>query len=262
MTAPLFIADSATVPPTVGVGQRITLPGALQRHVAKSLRMGKGDELMVSDGSGTRVTGTLIDAENGIVRVNEALREKAPAVRLCLVQALAKGGRDEMAIEESCEIGVDDVIPWQSDRSIVQWSGAKQAKAAKKWESTLTAASEQSRRSWVPRLRQKVSSKQLERLIDKASSNGDYTVVLHQDATTTWSEVEKRCAQMVQNTQNGGESSTIYVVVGPEGGISDKEIEKFTDAGAQAAVIGRNIMRASTAGPVAIALLSRALGRF
>jgi 16S rRNA (uracil1498-N3)-methyltransferase len=262
MTSPLFIADAVSVPPTIGVGQKMSLPAALQRHVAKSLRMENGDELMVSDGVGTRVTGTLIDAENGVVKVAEVTKEKAPSVRLCLVQALAKGGRDELAIEESTEIGVDGVLPWQADRSIVQWNGAKQAKAAKKWQSVLTAASEQSRRSRVPQLQAKASSKQLERIISQVSSQGDLVLVLHQDATQTWSQIEERCARMAERAEANGETSTIYVVVGPEGGISDKEIEQFTRVGAQAVVIGSTIMRASTAGPVALSLLSRALGRW
>jgi 16S rRNA (uracil1498-N3)-methyltransferase len=264
MTSPLFVADTTIVPVGITEGQRIALPDSLVRHIVKSLRMQQGDELMVTDGAGTRVTGTLLDAENGIVESTLVEHEEEPRVKLCLVQALAKGGRDEMAIEESTEIGVDMVVPWQADRSIVQWNGAKQAKAARKWESVLTAASEQSRRSRVPQLCKKVSTRQLGVLIEEATARGDLVVVLHQDATQTWGQIEETCDALAHQMKEnpGRHPAIVYFIVGPEGGISDQEVTQFTQAGAQAVVIGHNILRASTAGPVAVALLSRALGRF
>jgi 16S rRNA (uracil1498-N3)-methyltransferase len=219
------------------------------------MRLGEGDELTLSDGLGMRVTATLEDPENGVVRVTATEVEEKPRVRISLVQALAKGGRDEMAIEESTEIGVDGVIPWQADRSIVQWSGAKAAKAQRKWTQILTAATEQSRRAWIPQLSDVMSTKQLVRFCEKETAEGNLFVVLHQDATKTWEGIEQAAEQLT-------DGKTVYFVVGPEGGISDREIEQLTQAGAEVVVIGRTILRASTAGPVAVALLSRTLGRF
>lgn len=257
MTSPLFIAESEAFEGIDTTGKLITLSEKLQRHIVKSLRMGVGDSLDLSDGKGLRCSGELVDADKGLVRVTGILREKDPSVRLCLVQALAKGGRDEMAIEESTEIGVDAVIPWQADRSIVRWSGQKETKAAKKWDAVLTAATEQSRRAWKPELGAKVTSPQLVRLCERITGEGDVMVVLHQDATDTWDDIERRVA-----SAESPRPRTIFVVVGPEGGISDREVGDLVAAGARSVVIGRSIMRASTAGPVAIALLSRALGRF
>ncbi|MCI1936156.1 MAG: 16S rRNA (uracil(1498)-N(3))-methyltransferase [Bifidobacteriaceae bacterium] len=290
MTSPLFIAESEAFEGIDTIGKLITLSEKLQRHIVKSLRMGVGDSLDLSDGKGLRCSGELVDADEGLVRITSILREEAPDVRLCLVQGLAKGGRDEMAIEESTEIGVDAVIPWQADRSIVRWSGQKETKAAKKWDAVLTAATEQSRRAWKPELGAKVTSSQLVRLCERVTGEGDVMVVLHQDATDTWGGIERRVVSAAASSvlsqaapsqtvpsasfSEHSESSvnlvseesprprTIFVVVGPEGGISDREVGDLVAAGARSVVIGRSIMRASTAGPVAIALLSRALGRF
>ena len=87
-------------------------------------------------------------------------------------------------------------------------------------------------------------------------------IVLHQDATKTWEQLETGIAKLSDMCLKDGRPRTIYVLVGPEGGISDAEVEAFTKAGAGVCVLGSNILRASTAGPVALSLLARALGRF
>lgn len=92
--------------------------------------------------------------------------------------------------------------------------------------------------------------------------HGDLVIILHQDATKTWIQIEQAIAGLSDKCLEDGRRRTIYVVVGPEGGISDAEVASFTEAGAEVCVLGNNILRASTAGPVALSLLARALGRF
>ncbi|MCI1901136.1 MAG: 16S rRNA (uracil(1498)-N(3))-methyltransferase [Bifidobacteriaceae bacterium] len=262
MTSALFLVNTASLPSNLVTGSHLTLSPEIFRHAVKSMRLNDGDELMLSDGQGLRVTSVLSDAENGVVTISSIEREPAPKVRLRLIQALAKGGRDEMAIEESTEIGVDEVVPWQADRSIVQWNGSKAAKAARKWDALLTAASEQSRRAWKPVLADVVSTKQLVRLCEQETARGNLMVVLHQDATQTWEGIEQRCVHLAVEARGAAVPPVISFVVGPEGGVSDREIGLLTAAGAESVVIGCNILRASTAGPVAVTLLSRVLGRF
>lgn len=186
-------------------------------------------------------------------------KEPKPTTKLALIQALAKTGHDEQAIDTATQIGVDEVIPWQADRSIAKW---KAGRTDKKWRQVLDAATEQSRRSWTPELGECVTSKQLIAICKRACVHGDMVIVLHQDATKTWSQLEEAIAVLSDKCLQDGRQRTVYVVVGPEGGISDAEIESFTNAGAEACVLGSNILRASTAGPVALSLLARALGRF
>ena len=176
-----------------------------------------------------------------------------------MVQALAKTGHDEQAIDTATQIGVDEVIPWQADRSIAKW---KMGRTDKKWRQVLESATEQSRRSWTPELGECVASKQLVAICKRACVRGDMVIVLHQDATKTWNQLEESIAALSDKCLQDGRQRTVYVVVGPEGGIGDAEIESFTDAGAEVCVLGSNILRASTAGPVALSLLARALGRF
>ena len=120
----------------------------------------------------------------------------------------------------------------------------------------LESATEQSRRSWTPQLDDCVTSKQVVAICKRACVHGDMVIVLHQDATKTWEQLETGIAKLSDTCLKDGRPRTIYVLVGPEGGISDAEVEAFTKAGAEVCVLGSNILRASTAGPVVIARAS------
>ncbi|MBT1171903.1 16S rRNA (uracil(1498)-N(3))-methyltransferase [Bifidobacterium sp. MA2] len=240
-------------------GWRITLPQSVRRHAVQAMRLKDGDELQLSDGRGLRIIARLTDADAGLAEVRDFVREPGPTTRLALVQALAKTGHDEQAVDTATQIGVDEVVPWQADRSIAKW---KAGRTDRKWDAVIAAATEQSRRAWRPQLGECVSSKQIVSMCLRANVHGDLVVVLHQDATDTWDSVESLVSDMSERCLADGRPRTVYVVVGPEGGISEDEVARFVDAGAHSVVLGRNILRASTAGPVALSLLSRALGRY
>lgn len=264
MTKALFLLDSDRddVPvhsDELNAGWKLTLPAQVRRHAVQSMRLKTGDELQLSDGRGLRVTAVLDDPDNGVAEVHEFVREPAPVTRLALVQALAKNGHDEQAVDVATQIGVDEVIPWQADRSIAKW---KNGRTDRKWRTTLDAAAEQSRRAWRPELGECVSSKQIVAMCLRANVHGDLVIVLHQDATDTWTSVEGLVSALADRCLEDAKARTVYVVVGPEGGISEEEVAAFTEAGAHSVVLGSNILRASAAGPVALSLLSRALGRY
>lgn len=264
MTQPLFIVDSSTDDSPLNrdalrSGWTMALPDAVKRHAIQSMRLHEGDALQISDGAGLRIDATVADERAGTVLVESFTQEDAPTVRLALVQALAKNGHDEQGIDTATQIGVDDVFPWQSDRAIARY---KAGRTDRKWTQTLRAATEQSRRAFMPALHDCMTSKQLLAQCRRAAVNGDVVIVLHQDATAGWSDVEQRVEALMERSLADGKTRTVYVVVGPEGGISDQEIEALTSAGADACILGANILRASTAGPVALSLLSRTLGRF
>ena len=127
-----------------------------------------------------RLTGTVVAASPSELTVEcSALAvEEKPDIRLVLVQALAKGDRDELAVETATELGIDAVFPWQSERSIVRWKGERAAKAHAKWQSVATAAAKQARRAWIPEVRAAVETPGL------AAQPGaaDLAVILHEDA--------------------------------------------------------------------------------
>lgn len=264
MTNPLFLFDPAAEGVPVNAdelhtGWTITLPEGVRRHALKSMRIGVGEELQLSDGQGLRLGAVVDDAQAGAVHVTSVGREPRPVTRLSLVQALAKQGRDEEAVDAATQIGADEVIPWQADRSIVKW---KAGRTDRKWSAVIDAATEQSRRAWRPELADCVNSKGVVAICRRACVHGDVVVVLHQDANETWDGVERAVRDLTDRCLSDGRPRNVYVVVGPEGGIGDDEVAAFKAAGALTCVLGRNILRAATAGPVALSLLSRTLGRF
>ena len=240
-------------------GWKLTLPSGVRRHAVQAMRLTAGDELQLTDGRGLRLRAVLDDPDQGLAEVVSFHREPRPVTRIALVQALAKNGHDEQAVDVCTQIGVDEVVPWQADRSIAKW---KAGRTDRKWGAVLDAAVEQSRRAWRPELGDCVSSKQLVSLCLRANVHGDLVVVLHQDATDTWDRVESLVGDMADRCLRDARERTVYVVVGPEGGISEEEVAAFVKAGAHSVVLGTNILRASAAGPVAASLLSRALGRY
>ena len=264
MTDALFLFDPQVDDVPVNsdelhTGWKLTLPAHIKRHAVQAMRLKAGDSLQLSDGRGLRIRAVMADPEAGLAEVIEVGREPAPQTRLALIQALAKTGHDEQAIDMATQIGVDEVVPWQADRSIAKW---KAGRTDKKWGAVLDAATEQSRRAFRPELGECVSSKQIVAICRRACVHGDLVVVLHQDATDTWAGVEEKVGRLIDRTLEDGRPRTVSVIVGPEGGISEQEVADFTDAGAISCVLGRNILRAATAGPVALSLLSRTLGRY
>jgi len=246
MTRPVFVAD----PQTMGyatVGSTVELTGPEGRHAAAVRRIGAGESVDLVDGQGKRVTAYVLGSDRAglTLRVDEVTEEPAPSPRLVLVQALAKGDRDDQAIEAATELGVDVVVPWQAQRSIVQWRGERGRKAHGKWVDAVTAAGKQSRRARFPEVEPLVD---LNGLVQRAAG-GAATFVLHEEATDPLAGADLPA------------DGDVLLVVGPEGGITPDELAALTDAGAQVVRLGHTVLRSSSAGPAAIAVLS-ASGRW
>jgi 16S rRNA (uracil1498-N3)-methyltransferase len=200
------------------------------------------------------------------------VHEPEPDIVLILVQALAKGDRDEMAVEAAVETGVDGIVPWQAERSVVIWRGERAAKSLVRWRATVRAAVKQSRRARVPPVSSAVTTAQLAALIQAAVSNNGVALVLHEDANVSLADVPLPSAAAVAAKEAARPADEVpvwadgpvqvVVIVGPEGGISDAELAALTQAGAVTVRLGPHVLRTSTAGPVAIALLSQRLGRW
>ena len=251
MTAPVFLADPGTLGSLVG-GARYVLHGSEARHAGVVQRRRAGERVDVVDGAGVRLECVIAAVEPGRLELDvvERREEPGPEVRLVLVQALAKGDRDELAIEAATEVGVDDVVPWQAKRSIVVWRGDRAARSRARWLATVRTATKQARRAFVPAVDDAVGLDGLVRRIGLAVEAGGAALVLHEEATTPLDAVV---------LPHGGE---LLVVVGPEGGIDETERDALTAAGAIEVRLGPHVLRTSTAGPVALALLCSRLGRW
>jgi 16S rRNA (uracil1498-N3)-methyltransferase len=219
-------------------------------HAATVLRLRAGEPLILAEGRGGVASAEVTGVGKGVVEVRVTGREHIPAVdpRLVVAQGIAKGDRGELAVQAMTEIGVDEILPWAASRSVAQWRGERGAKSQQKWATTAREAAKQARRAWLPVVGgdPDCSTKQIAARL--ASSSVGF--VLHEEATVRLSSAD---------LPSDGE---IMVVVGPEGGIADAERAAFEEAGAVAVRLGREVLRTSTAGVAALAVLSARLGRW
>ena len=241
MTRPVFVIDPERLA-DVGAGESVVLDGPEGRHAATVRRIGAGEQVDLVDGAGRRATASVVRADKLTLtlRLDGVTDEPEPALRLVLVQALAKADRDDQAIEAATELGVDAVIPWQAARSIVQWRGDRGDRARRKWVETVRAAGKQSRRAWFPVVEDLV---ELRGLLSRVTGSAA-TFVLHEDADAPLAGVALP------------ESGEVLLVVGPEGGITPEELRDLEQAGARVVRLGHTVLRSSSAGPAALAVLS------
>ncbi|MGY1544381.1 16S rRNA (uracil(1498)-N(3))-methyltransferase [Streptomyces sp. MN6] len=245
MTAPVFVVDHFD---THGTG-RYVLDGPEGRHAVAVKRLRAGEEVVLTDGAGRWAAGE-VDGTEGkdrlIVRLGEVVEEPAQTPRLTVVQALPKGDRGELAVETMTEVGVDAIVPWSASRCITQWKGERGAKSLAKWRATAREAGKQSRRVRFPDVADAATTKGVASLLAEA----EFAAVLHESATEPLASAELPT------------SGEIVLVVGPEGGISPDELELFAQAGAQPYRLGRSVLRTSTAGTAATAVLLSRTGRW
>jgi 16S rRNA (uracil1498-N3)-methyltransferase len=217
--------------------ERVTLDGPEGHHAADVRRLRVGETLWLTDGQGGRGKATVAAVRRGEldVVVTDWVTQPESQPRLVVVQALAKGGRDEDAVESMTEIGVDEVIGWSASRSVAKWTERTSAR----WQSTADAAARQSRRSWWPTITGPMSTADVVDRVGRAP----LALVLHESATEPLPELEMPA------------SGEVVVVVGPEGGISDEELAAFRAVGAYAVRLGDTVLRSSTAGVAALSAI-------
>ncbi|MGN8050137.1 16S rRNA (uracil(1498)-N(3))-methyltransferase [Curtobacterium sp. 22159] len=234
----------------VAVGDTVPLDGAEGRHAVSVARVRVGETLRLGDGRGTVVTGavTSLGRDTLTLSVSSVTVDEPPSPSLTLVQALAKGGRDEMAVQAATEIGVDRVVPWSAARSVSRWEGAKVDKGRARWASIAHEASKQAIRSRVPVVDEPVTTAQL-----AAAGAGGPRAVLVLDPVG-----DVRLSEWAP----AADVDEIVLVVGPEGGIDPSEFDRLVAAGAVRVRLGDTVLRTSTAGPAALAVLQTRLGRW
>jgi 16S rRNA (uracil1498-N3)-methyltransferase len=235
-TAPLFLLDPL---PTAGAAR---LEGPEGRHAATVKRLRPGEAVLLSDGRGGLARAVVDAAGRDTVDLTITGRADAapPSPRVLLAQALVKGDRGELAVELATEAGVDGILPWRAARCVARWEdGPRGEKALVRWRSTVREAAKQARRPWQPVVEEPVTTAALAGRVAAV----DLAVVLHEAAA-------ERLADLPLPAR--GE---LLLVVGPEGGITDGELDALVAAGARPVRLGPEVLRASTAAAVALGAL-------
>lgn len=237
MAATVFYLD-----PLPAIGSIAVLDGPEGRHAATVRRIRVGEELTLSDGRGGLAETEVVGAERDRLELIVHARTMAtpPSPKVTLVQALPKSDRSELAIELATEAGIDTIVPWQAVRCVARWEGPKAAKGVAKWEAAARAAARQSRRPFIPPVAQLHDTAAVVELIRDAVGRGALAIALHESATVPF------------GTLLLGAAEEVVLVVGPEGGLDDRELEQFSAAGAVTALLGPTVLRTSTAAAVAL----------
>ena len=243
MTAPVFLVPAEALHSDV-----VVVDGDEGHHAARVLRVRAGEAVVVTDGRGASVEGVVHDVDGGTVRVSVLRREQLPLPqpRIVVAQAVPKGDRAELAVQLMTEVGVDVVVPWMARRCEVRWDGDRAAKARARWQRTADAATKQARRRWALQVDPPATTADLVERVGSAAG----ALVLDAEASQPLSGLE---------VPSMGD---VLLVVGPEGGLDPDEVGALEDAGAVSCRLGPTVLRTSSAGAVAAALLLAATARW
>lgn len=240
MVATLFYAE--TIP---AVGEIALVEGDEGFHAATVRRLRSGEALVLSDGAGAVADCLVTSADKRSLSARVLARRTAarPSPPVTVVQAIPKSERSELAVELATEAGADGFVAWQADRCVARWDGDRADKGLRRWRAVARSAARQSRRAWIPGVEGPLPTAGLGGYIAGRVTGGAVAVVLHESADRP----------LAEQPLIGAES--ILVVVGPEGGISDSELDALTAVGAVPVRLGPTVLRTSTAAAVALGAL-------
>jgi 16S rRNA (uracil1498-N3)-methyltransferase len=235
----LFFVDQLSA----GATQELSSDEA--HHAVSVMRLTIGEKIKIADGSGNWVSGTITEVGKKNLKIEIADRGRIDSVKpeLIVVQAVTKSDRTKELLELLTVAGADQIIPWQAERCISKW----QDDSAAKWQVSIKEAAKQARRVKLPALSDAVSTNQLVKLFNTK----DKAIILHESATNKISEI---------NLSN--EMERIFIVIGPEGGITDAEITQLASVGAVTARMGDLVLRSAHAGFAALAAIQSRIGRW
>ena len=227
--------------------ETMTIEGVDARHISKVLRMQPGAQLQIvsDDGVSALAEISAIDSECVTVHCLEKLAEShEPAVRLILAQGLAKGEKMEFIIQKAVEMGAYSVVPVAMEHSVVRLDGAKAAKKVERWQKIAESAAKQSKRDLIPQVQPVQSMAEM-----LTSCDCETKIIAY--------ECEDRLSlkAALQAAGAAGGIHELLLIIGPEGGISEGELELARQAGAVPVSLGRRILRAETAGLVAMSAI-------
>jgi 16S rRNA (uracil1498-N3)-methyltransferase len=239
VTDPVFLVpDLADQLERVGEAGQFTLPAAEAKHAAVK-RIRTGEPVVLTDGNGLGVSAAFGTADT--VAGVGVLPARSPRPRVTVVQAIPKSERSELAVDLAVQAGADRIIPWQSDRCIAKWDGkpGKAEKARAKWEAVAVSAMKQSRRLDGAQVGDLLTD--IDDLADVLADRpwpepveSILTLVLHEEAATPLAQLDLDVDEIV-------------LVIGPEGGVSPREVEI-----GQPVVLGPEVYRTASAAAVAL----------
>lgn len=223
---------------------RITLDESAARHVARVLRLGTGAPLRLFDGHGGEYAASIVEAgkREVIVAVGEhtSVEVESP-LELTLAQGISRGERMDFTIQKAVELGVQRIVPLQTERSVVNLKGERRDKKLEHWRGVIISACEQCGRNALPELLPMQSlSSWLERPLQGSG------LLLDHRAESTVGSLSRPDA--------------LTLLIGPEGGLSEGERHEARTAGYAGLRLGPRVLRTETAALAALSALQSRWG--
>ncbi|MCT4661553.1 MAG: 16S rRNA (uracil(1498)-N(3))-methyltransferase [Tissierellales bacterium] len=232
-------------------GQKIFLEEESYKHMIQVLRMEIGDEMWISDGESMEYFCSIesidIDEKTLILAISETREFSVESpLDICLCQGLPKSDKMDMIVQKNTELGINTIIPLAMERSIVKLDAKKSAKKCDRWQKIAQEAAKQSKRNKIPTIE---SVRKLPELL-KTIEDGIILVPYEDEKKQTLKETLKSLDR----------NKKIYIVIGPEGGFEESEIDMLRNHGAKILSLGPRILRTETAGLMIHSILQYELG--
>jgi 16S rRNA (uracil1498-N3)-methyltransferase len=216
------------------------------KYLHKVLRLREGAEVAVTNGLGQAYLCRLhsFSRDGGVGIILKVLAEdKEPGIDIALYQGVAKGDKMDHIVQKSVELGVREIIPVLTRRSVVQLDGEKSELRRQRWQKIAAAAMEQSGRNYLPLIGQAVP---LAQALQGGALAGGLSIL-------PWEEESSLSLRAVLEAAPA--PGRINLFIGPEGGFSPGEVEEATSKGACKVTLGPRILRTETAGPAVVAMV-------
>jgi 16S rRNA (uracil1498-N3)-methyltransferase len=229
------------VEPSAVTDSRVSITGDDVKHIVRVMRMEAGEEVIVCDGLGHAYRVQLTDLGDTSVqgKIVEILAQSPESnVKITLAQGLPKGDKMELIVQKGTEVGINRFIPLDMARCVVQYDAKKEQKRRERWQKIAKEAAEQAHRNLIPSIGEPMSFKQLMSALD----GFDLVVVPYEG---------EKARGLREVLAEHPDAKHIGVLIGPEGGIADAEIEMALAQGALPVTLGPRILRTETAGLVA-----------
>ncbi|MBR2460212.1 MAG: 16S rRNA (uracil(1498)-N(3))-methyltransferase [Clostridia bacterium] len=229
---------------TARVGDRYYIVGSDYNHIKNVLRMRVGEEFLVSDGGKSHLCTLEEYQDESAVAViaTEDYQSAELSVRIKLFQGLPKGDKLELIIQKAVELGAYEIVPVEMSRSVVKLDDRKKKSKQERWQAIAESAAKQSKRNVIPAVREAVSYAQA---LEMAKETDVFMVPYENE------DGMKATAAALERIKKG---CSVGILIGPEGGFDDREIEMAKAAGGEAVSLGKRILRAETASIAAVAM--------
>ncbi len=235
-----FFIDQSTE-----VNASVIISGNDYNHLKNSLRLNIGDRVILSDGDGFDMEAEIINFSDESAELKIISREKSKVeagIKVWLAQGLPKKSKMDLIVEKATEIGFAGLIPLESKRTIVKYNHKKKDKKQSRWQRVAEAAAKQSGRAVIPEIKDFYSSDNLNNLNEEF----DYVLLL-------WEDEKEYTIKQFFKENNVAAEAKILLIIGPEGGFSEAEVNKFkAGLDAQIITLGPRILRTETAGITAL----------